>query len=448
MTFSAFWNDLSTLGVRPEQPLDLRKKLLLCNRIAFTVGVVILFTSFIFLKVPSLFAFYLTAALVYASPLLLNAYGGYTVSRLVLSITPSLFILIGAGLADDGPPVSQKLALISVMIAPLLLFQVTEPVKMSLGVGWALLALLLYDPITEAIPRLADLPDEVNLDNPTAQNASALVSFVLFVAAFVYQQNLNQRTERELEVAFQEKETHNATIQRQNEQLQARSAEIEQQKADIEGINQALRLQVLKAQMDPHFLFNALNSIQHFVLQKEPREALGYLSKFSKLIRQVLENSVNDTVCVTDELKALTYYLDLEQLRFNRAFSYEIEVDETLDPDDTEIPPLLLQPYVENAILHGLRHKTDGPGQLQVVLMHQVTHLLCVVADNGVGRPAAAALAAQRPRTHTSRGTGVTDSRLRLLNARHRQPVSVLTVDLTDAAGAAAGTRVEITIPI
>lgn len=448
MNLALVWRDLSYLGVQPNLPLDLRKKIVLCNRMAGTVGVVILLTAFIFLKVPALFAFYLTAALVYASPLLLNALGRYDASRFILSFLPSVFILVGAGLAGEGPPVSQKLALLSVVIAPLLLFQVNEPVKMAAGVAWALLSLLLYDPVTEAIPRLEAVPLDVDLDGPPAQTASALVSFVLFVAAFAYQQTLNRHTERELEATFRQLETRNDTIERQNEQLKAQFEEIERQKADIETINQALRLQALKAQMDPHFIFNALNSIQHFVVQREPKEALDYLSKFSKLIRQVLENSVNETVTVADELKALTHYLDLERLRFNGAFAYEIDVDEGLDPHATDIPPMLLQPYVENAILHGLRHKTDGPGRLTVHVMNQVTHLLCVVADNGIGRAAAAELKARNPSTHVSRGRAMTDARLHLLNAGQADPVSVVTIDLRDETGRPAGTRVEITIPI
>lgn len=448
MNFALFWRDLSYLGVRPELPLDFRKKIVLCNRIAGTVGVVILFTSAIFLKVPALFLFYLTAALVYASPLLLNTLGWYDASRFILSFLPSVFILVGAGLAGDGPPVSQKLALLSVVIAPLLLFQVTEPVKMAVGVAWALLALLLYDSITEAIPRLEAVPLDADLDNSAAQTASALVSFVLFAAAFVYQQTLNQATERELEATFHQLEARNETIERQNEQLKIQFEEIERQKADIEAINQALRLQALKAQMDPHFIFNALNSIQHFVVQREAKEALDYLSKFSKLIRQVLENSVNETVSVADELKALTHYLDLERLRFNGAFTYEIDLDEDLDPYTTDIPPMLLQPYVENAILHGLRHKTDGPGRLTVHLLNQVTHLLCVVADNGIGRAAAATLKAHNPKSHVSRGTFLTDARLHLLNAGQAEPVSVVTIDVRDETGKPAGTRVEITIPL
>lgn len=448
MNLATLWRDLSYLGVPPELPLDFRKKIVLCNRLAGTVGMVILATAFIFLKVPFLFAFYLTAALVYASPLLLNAQGWYDASRFILSFSPSVFILLGAGLADDGPPVSQKLALLSVVIAPLLLFQVNEPGKMAAGVGWALLALLVYDPVTEAIPRLEAVPLDADLDNPAAQTASALVSFVLFVAAFVYQQNLNRATERELESTFHELETRNATIGRQNELLQGQFEEIERQKADIEAINQALRLQALKAQMDPHFIFNALNSIQHFVVQREAKEALDYLAKFSKLIRQVLENSVNETVTVADELKALTHYLDLERLRFNGAFSYEIDVDEDLDVYTTEIPPMLLQPYAENAILHGLRHKTNGPGRLTIHLMNQVSHLLCVVADNGIGRTAAAELKARGPKSHVSRGKALTDARLHLLNAGRADPVSVVTIDVRDETGKPAGTRVEITIPL
>jgi len=448
MRLITFWNDLSQLGIRPDMPTDLLKKLVLCNRISVTVGIVILAASSLYFSVPILFTIYLAAGLTYVSPLLLNFLGHYHLSRFVLTYTPPVYILVGAGFCTQGPCISQKFALLSVLISPMLLFQVTESRKMWLGVAWIGLALLLYEPITLAIPRLDELPSDSITDNPVSQTASALVSFVLFVAAFVYQQRINQRVEGQLQETLRASDAQNEIISNQNEQLREQFEEIEQQKEAIESINHNLRLQALKAQINPHFVFNALNSIQHFVMQKNKLEALSYLSKFARLIRQVLENSVNNRVSVADELKALAYYLDLEKLRFGDAFTYCMEVDEELDQFNLEIPSMLLQPYVENAILHGLRHRPANGGMLKLHLLGQFDRLLCVIEDNGIGREAAQQLNQRQPAEHISRGTTVTDTRLRLLNHDTQEKVSVVTIDLFDNYHQPAGTRVEITIPI
>ncbi len=447
MSLVTLWKDLSDLGIQPDLSLDLRKKITLCNRISVTVGVVINSVAMLYFEVPTLFAFYLLAGLTYLSPLLINRLGYYTLSRCILTFTPSMFILVGAGFATEGPCISQKFALLSVLISPVLLFQVTESRKMGWGIAWVLLALLLYDPVTNAIPRLDGIANDEVLDNPVSQTASALVSFILFVAAFVYQQRINQRVEGQLQETIVTSDAQNQTIRHQNEQLQQQFEEIERQKSAIESINHDLQLQALKAQINPHFVFNALNSIQHFVMQKNPIEALGYLSKFAKLIRQVLENSMNDRVPVADEMKALSYYLDLEQLRFNNHFTYQIEVAEDLDVFNTEIPAMLLQPYIENAILHGLRHRSAG-GLLKLHLLYQVDRLLCIVEDNGIGREAAQRINANQTPDHISRGTAVTNKRLQLLNHDTVEQVSVVLINLFDNHHQPMGTRVEITIPI
>jgi LytS/YehU family sensor histidine kinase len=319
---------------------------------------------------------------------------------------------------------------------------------MILGIAWILLAFLSFDPVTQAIPRLAEIPNDQMLGHSTSQTISALVTFILLVAAFVYQQRINQRVEGQLQQSIEALDAKNQLIGQQNNQLQQQFEEIERQKAAIERINHGLRLQALKAQLNPHFVFNALNSIQHFVMQKNPIEALGFLSKFAKLIRQVLENSLNDRVPIVDELKGLSYYLDLEKLRFNNQFSYQIEVDEALDPLTTEIAPMLLQPYVENAILHGLRHRADSGGLLKLHLLYQFDQLLCIVEDNGIGREAAQRINQKQKASHISRGTAVTDKRLQLLNHDTAEKVSVVLIDLFDEQGRPAGLRVEITIPI
>ncbi|MGM9511601.1 sensor histidine kinase [Larkinella sp. GY13] len=448
---SSLWQSLSSIGLSHPNanqlglPADLGKKLILCNRVAITLGLALFPATFIFWSSPVLFGLYLLAMLTFLSPLLLNFLGYFYLSRYILTITPSLYVLIGAGLTTHGPATSQQIDILASLIFPVLLFQITENRSMWIGLIWIGLTLLLFEPVTQLIPRLPELTSDEQADNAATRTISGLFAFAMFVTAFVYQQQINRQTEQQLAEALRTTEEKGETVLRQHELLQQQLIEIEQQKAEIEQINQALRLQALKAQINPHFVFNALNSIQHFVMQKNTMEALGYLTKFAKLIRQVLENSVNDRVALADELKALTYYLDLERLRFNGIFTYEIELDDDLDPQLTDVPSMLIQPYVENAILHGLRHRPDDGGQLHIYLLNQVNRLLCVVEDNGIGREAALRFNADR--THISRGTAVTDTRLRLLNARGSDLIHVVTLDLYDANQQPCGTRVELSIP-
>ena len=451
-SFAQFWQSLSHLGLNHPSltqsglPADLDKKVVLCNRMAVTIGTALFPITFLFWSSPPLFAFYLLAALMLMSPLLLNFLGYFTISRLVLTILPSLFALVGAGLTTNGPAMSQQIDLMASVVFPLLLFQLTESRKMWFGLIWIGLMLLIFEPVTRFIPRLPELVSDEQAENAATRTASGLFAFAIVVSAILYQQRINQQTEARLAGTLRLAEEKSETVRQQHEQLQQQIGKIERQNTEIEHINRILRLQALKAQINPHFVFNALNSIQHFVVQKNTMEALSYLTKFAKLIRQVLENSVNDRIPVADELKALTYYLDLERLRFNNTFAYTIEVDDALDVHTTDVPSMLLQPYVENAILHGLRHRSGTSGQLTICLLHQTDQLLCVIEDNGIGREAARAFSTGR--THISRGTTVTDNRLRLLSPEGADPISVITLDLYDTAQQPCGTRVELVIPL
>jgi len=227
--------------------------------------------------------------------------------------------------------------------------------------------------------------------------------------------------------------------------LQDKNADITKKNQEIEVMNQELERKALRAQMDPHFIFNSMNSIQHFITTNDKISALKSLSKFSKLIRQILDNSINHQVPIADEIKLLEYYIQLESLRFDHPFEHEIEIDESLDIYDTEIPFLLIQPYVENAIIHGLNHK-DKKGHLKVKLQDGEEHILCTVEDDGVGREKAAQL--KKGRNYISRGMNVTSRRLELLNRNKKNKTLVEVADLYDQDRQVVGTKVEIKIPL
>ena len=149
--------------------------------------------------------------------------------------------------------------------------------------------------------------------------------------------------------------------------------------------NQLIALRSLRAQMNPHFIFNALNSVNLYIAQKDERTANKYLTDFSRLMRLVLEQSQKDFIPLQQELEMIKLYINLEHDRFKDKFEYELNIDGELDEDSLQIPPMLIQPYIENAIWHGLRYKEDK-GLLKIQYKLEGENILVRIEDNGIGR--------------------------------------------------------------
>jgi LytS/YehU family sensor histidine kinase len=206
-----------------------------------------------------------------------------------------------------------------------------------------------------------------------------------------------------------------------------------------------LEMQALRAQMNPHFIFNSLNSINRFILKKQSSEATEYLTKFSRLIRMILNSSASASVSLAEDLEALQLYLELESLRFDNQFSYKIECNPDVDTEFIHVPPMLLQPFVENAIWHGLMNK-EGEGNLWININQEGSTLICTIIDDGIGRQRAAELKSKSSK-HKSMGMNITESRIAMLQRMNEnKPVEIK--DLVDADGSAAGTEVIIKIPV
>jgi PAS domain S-box-containing protein len=203
-----------------------------------------------------------------------------------------------------------------------------------------------------------------------------------------------------------------------------------------------LKLMALRAAMNPHFIFNTLNSIQYYIMENDQRNAVNYLSTFSKLIRSILNHSVVSKVKLNEELEMLRHYITLEQMRFENKFDFTFDVDSAIDTANIEIPSMLIQPFVENAILHGINNK-PGRGTLKISVKGSSDSILFEVEDDGVGRGATQKLHQQKLSEHKSHGTALTQERLRLINTRRN--VSLEIVDL-DKNGSPAGTKVKIWI--
>ncbi|MDX1477843.1 MAG: histidine kinase [Saprospiraceae bacterium] len=209
-----------------------------------------------------------------------------------------------------------------------------------------------------------------------------------------------------------------------------------------------VELSALRAQMNPHFMFNSLNSIKYYILKNQNEEANRYLTKFSQLMRSVLKASKSKLILLAEELHALRLYVELESLRFTEnGFAFHIEIGSNVDPESMYLPPLLVQPYVENAIWHGLLHK-DGPGTLWVRINKNGKALFIEIEDDGIGREAAKQRKSKSATKNKSYGMQITSSRIALVKETFGIESKVDVIDLLDASGHPAGTRVILEIPL
>lgn len=205
-----------------------------------------------------------------------------------------------------------------------------------------------------------------------------------------------------------------------------------------------MEMQALRAQMNPHFIFNSLNTIRYFVLNNENEKASDYLGKFARLLRMVLQNSRENTIPLSEELEALRLYLEIEARRFGDSFQYRIVVPEDLDTDGIIVPPLLLQPFVENAIWHGLLHSDKPDKQLTVRISEEQDACLFTIEDNGVGRDKAREMKSRSATAKKSFGMQITNKRVELFNKNFSSQIEIDVRDLVSPGGEVAGTAVEI----
>lgn len=219
-----------------------------------------------------------------------------------------------------------------------------------------------------------------------------------------------------------------------------------QQKIENEQKYYQSTLKAIRSQMNPHFFYNALNTIQSFIFSDDKRNASTYLAKFSKLTRLILEMSEKEQITLTEEINALQLYLDIEKVRFNEEFTFDIKLENIKNTEDVKFPPMLLQPYVENAIKHGLLHK-KGNKELFISFSKKNSLLQVQINDNGIGRKTAGELNAKKGQKHQSFSTEANKTRLDILNKTSKR-AGVEIVDKVSESGQALGTLVKITIPL
>jgi tetratricopeptide (TPR) repeat protein len=230
------------------------------------------------------------------------------------------------------------------------------------------------------------------------------------------------------------------TLKRKNEKLKN-----ERIQAVLQHRATDLEMQALRAQMNPHFIFNCLSSINRFILKNEPDAASDYLTRFSRLIRMVLINSQKQMITLEEEIEMLRLYIEMEQLRFKHAFDYSITFTNAIEPGNLFLPPLLLQPFCENAIWHGLMHQ-QRHGNLSVSFSEENGTLYCIIADNGIGRAKAQELKGQSAEKIKSLGLQLTSERLALFNEGSPVHTFYRIEDITDEQGHIQGTKVILEI--
>ncbi len=215
-------------------------------------------------------------------------------------------------------------------------------------------------------------------------------------------------------------------------------------KLDLQKEVSAKEISAKSAQMNPHFIFNSLNSIQHLILKNDKVSALTYLSKFGKLTRNVLESSHMATVTLAEEISLLKSYLELESLRFDNSFEYLIEIDQNIETENVEVPLMLIQPFVENALIHGLIGKKTGVKKLTLRFLKDDDFYVIQIEDNGIGRHSLQNASGKIQQK--SRGMEITEKRLKMLNTQEQNKNSVEIIDKYDSNGQPSGTKVIIRI--
>jgi len=203
----------------------------------------------------------------------------------------------------------------------------------------------------------------------------------------------------------------------------------------------------LLKQMNPHFLFNTLNSIQYFMFRNDKIATNEYMSKFAMLLRKTLENSEKEFIAIKDEIETLHLYIELEQLRFKNKFAFSFDIDENIDTIQQKIPPMIIHPFVENAINHGLQF-VENDGKLTITISqsaHQA--IICTIEDNGIGRKKSEEIKNIKNKNHQSLGTSITSERLKILKTNKSDKLEVTFIDLEDEYKKPMGTKVIVTIP-
>jgi len=223
---------------------------------------------------------------------------------------------------------------------------------------------------------------------------------------------------------------------------------IRQNKLREQQKNLLLQQRLFRSQMNPHFIFNSISSIHNFVIHEESSKAGQYLSKFSKLVRNILDSSFEEYISLQEEISTITNYLDLQKVRYINKFEYTIIIEENIDTEELMIPPMLAQPIIENAIEHGIKNKAEK-GNIFIRFIKLENTIVFEVEDDGIGREKAQEILSRQDKDHKSIATAVTRERIKVLNKKlKKKKITLAIFDLNNEDGDPVGTKVVFEIPI
>jgi sensor histidine kinase YesM len=418
----------------------------------------IIFSIFLYL-VPVLYSFFVGSML----QLHIHFKKGWVLVKILLAICIFQMLIEFIEVRFDWFPFNKNYYGYFLNIGPVILLNIVllmlaakskEPVKWFLFAGifsllvlWCFPLLNLYTPTTnmnEELYLIINFPIVflmlgLVIEAVCFSFALTYLSKLVLIEKNKLQSNYNQQLQSALLQRTTELEAQNKLVEAQK--IKQVATEFEHKIAETEMI-------ALRAQMNPHFIFNCLNSIKLYTLENDSQTASEYLTKFSQLIRLVLENSRSEKVTLQKELETLKLYIELEAMRFKDKVQYKINVVPHIDKQYIEIPPLLLQPYVENAIWHGLMHKPEG-GIISIDITQPSEYLLHIeITDDGIGREMAKLHKSKSATRQKSFGLKMTSERLDAINHIYQTKTEVKIIDLEDEDGHATGTKVIIEIPI
>jgi anti-sigma regulatory factor (Ser/Thr protein kinase) len=327
-------------------------------------------------------------------------------------------------------------------------------VKRFVVAGLTSLMVFHFLPLGIGFGNFYDLPYELTSIihyGPFFLTIGLTLEAVCFTFALAYRTKMLSHENARMQLQYTtrlEEELHVRSLKLQEQNKIMEDQKIKQLETEFEQKLAETEMTALRAQMNPHFIFNCLNSIKLYTLENDSKTASAYLTIFSQLIRLVLENSQSEKITLHRELETLRLYIELEAMRFKNKIKYKIAVSDEVDQHYIEIPPLLLQPFVENAIWHGLMHKKEG-GEIVIGISLTSEHLLeIIITDNGVGREVARQYKSKSATKQKSFGIKMTTERIN--NIRHNaiSNRSVKIIDLKDNFNNPAGTKVIITLPV
>ncbi|MEM9339412.1 MAG: histidine kinase [Bacteroidota bacterium] len=424
------WKYFSTVGVDEEMPQDLKRRLILSNQVCFAALLLLVAFLFFLFQNRSQAITYMGGMLLCTAYFLLMGKGKIHLARSMIIIGVPVIVVIMGYFTPPEVKLTQKTSVTNLVIVPLVIYGISEKLSMVLGLVWVMVCYMMYDWVNGLVDQT--YAPYRSLDLYILDYASAGFHFLVVSFAFTYLQRINFQSEASLYNLLTE--------------TNAQKDEIASQKNELMRANQKLEILNIRTKMNPHFLYNSLNSIQRFITENDKESSLFYLTAFSRVMRSYLYYNDEGMIPLEQEMELLEEYLNLEKMRSSDKFTYRISVAQEVWETEPMIPFLLVQPFVENAVVHGVLNSKEK-GTIEVTFAMKDDYLYCTVQDDGIGRVAANEIMEKKEKHQSSQGIELSVKRLRLIYdyPEHIAPIEI--TDLYSKTKASEGTRVTIRIP-